>query len=140
MSRLPVLIAVLAAVAGPAAAQNSIQPGQMVRGELTASDPKLDDGSHYDCFSVQTRRGQSLQIDQTSDAFDSYLTVGAGSCANPTNPASDDDGGGAWEDCLLLPPIGLWRIVRACDGRARPSPPWRGEVGGPYSEGTGRVD
>lgn len=106
MSRLPVLIAVMTVVATPALAQNSIRPGQTVRGELTASDPTLDDGSHYDCFSVQTRRGQSLQIDQMSDAFDSYLTVGAGSCTNPTNPASDDDGGGGVNA----------RVVRAGDG------------------------
>jgi hypothetical protein len=106
MLRLSALIAVLAAVATPALAQNSIRPGQTVRGELTASDPTLDDGSHYDCFSVQTRRGQNLQIDQMSDAFDSYLTVGAGSCANPTNPASDDDGGGGVNS----------RVVRVGDG------------------------
>lgn len=106
MLRLPVLIAVLTAVAGPVVAQNSIRPGQTVRGELTTSDPTLDDGSHYDCFAVQTRQGQSLQIDQMSDAFDSYLTVGAGSCANPTNPESDDDGGGGVNS----------RVVRMGDG------------------------
>jgi len=106
MSRLPVLIAVMTVVATPAIAQESIRPGQTVRGELTTSDPRLDDGSHYDCFSVQTRRGQSLQIDQTSEAFDSYLTVGTGSCANPTDPASDDDGGGGLNS----------RLVRAGDG------------------------
>jgi len=106
MLRLSALIAVLAAVATPALAQNSIRPGQTVRGELTASDPTLDDGSHYDCFAVQTRRGQSLQIDQMSDAFDSYLTVGAGSCATPDNPASDDDGGGGVNA----------RVVRVGDG------------------------
>lgn len=93
MLRLPVLIAVLTAVAGPVFAQNSIRPGQTVRGELTTSDRKLSDESHYDCFSVQTRQGQTLQIDQMSDAFDSYLIIGSGSCQALTNAVTDDDGG-----------------------------------------------
>mgnify|MGYP003641370592 CR=1 FL=1 len=93
MLRLPALIALIAVVAGPAAAQTSIRPGQTLRGELSTSDPMLDDGSHYDCFTVQTRQGQRLQIDQTSDAFDSYMAIGSGTCTRLTNSANDDDGG-----------------------------------------------
>ena len=96
MLRLPLLIAAvtaITAVASPALAQNAIRPGQTVRGELTTSDPTLPDGSHYDCFQVQTRRGQTLQIDQISNAFDSYLIIGSGSCPALTNVADDDDGG-----------------------------------------------
>lgn len=93
MMRLPALIAAITVIAGPVAAQVSIRPGQTVQGELSASDPKLDDGSHYDCFAVQTREGQALQIDQMSEAFDSFLTVGTGTCTELTNSQSDDDGG-----------------------------------------------
>ena len=106
MLRLSALIVATAMVASPALAQQTIRPGQTVEGELTTSDPTLDDGSHYDCFSLQTRSGRTVQIDQTSSAFDSYLTVGTGSCALPTNPESDDDGGGGLNS----------RLVRAGDG------------------------
>lgn len=106
MLRFPALVVLTALIAGPAAAQTTIRPGQTAQGELSASDPMLDDGSHYDCFTVQTRQGQRLQIDQTSDAFDSYLTIGTGACGNPTSAESDDDGGGGLNS----------RLVRTGDG------------------------
>jgi len=106
--RLYALAAILAAVAGPALAQDpTLRPGQSVAGELTTSDPTLGDGSHYDCFVVPTRQGQRLQIDQTSDAFDSYLTVGVGNCVVLADPESDDDGGGGLNS----------RLVHVGDGR-----------------------
>tara|TARA_R110002167_G_scaffold9558_1_gene44181 strand:+ start:698 stop:1393 length:696 start_codon:yes stop_codon:yes gene_type:complete len=100
------MIALITVIAGPAAAQTVIRPGQTAQGELTTSDPALDDGSYFDCFQVQTRQGQRLQIDQTSDAFDSYLTIGTGACGNPTSAESDDDGGGGLNS----------RLVRTGDG------------------------
>lgn len=106
MLRFPALVVLTALIAGPAAAQTTIRPGQTAQGELSASDPMLDDGSHYDCFTVQTRQGQRLQIDQTSDAFDSYLTIGTGACGNPTSAESDDDSGGGLNS----------RLVRTGDG------------------------
>ncbi len=101
MSRFPALIALMAAVSSPALAQDWLRPGQTVTGELTTSDPTLDDGSHYDCFVVPTRQGQRLQIDQTSEAFDSYLTIGGGICEALIDPESDDDGGGGLNSRLI---------------------------------------
>lgn len=106
MVRIAVVITLVGLSAGPVAAQTTIRPGQTIQGQLSASDPTLADDSHYDCFAVQTRAGQSLQIDQTSDAFDSYLTVGTGDCATLTNTQSDDDGGGGLHS----------RITRTGDG------------------------
>jgi hypothetical protein len=83
-----------------------------VAGELTTSDPTLGDGSHYDCFVVPTRQGQRLQIDQTSDAFDSYLTVGVGNCVVLADPESDDDGGGGLNSRLVHVGDGGVLIIR----------------------------
>ena len=83
-----------ASLAGPAPAVTRLNVGQTVSGALSASDPTLPDHSHYDCFSVQTRAGQRLQIDQTSSAFDSYLSVGSGSCESLSGADRDDDSGG----------------------------------------------
>lgn len=114
MSRWPAFVAVMAVVANQAAAQTSLSPGQSVQGELTASDPKLGDGSHYDCFTLQTRQGQILQIDQTSDAFDSYLQAGSGSCSgNLSDPVSDDDSGGGLNARLEIRGDGRLLTVKA---------------------------
>lgn len=83
-----------ASLAGPAPAVTRLNVGQTVSGTLSASDPTLSDNSHYDCFSVQTRAGQRLQIDQTSSAFDSYLSVGTGGCESLSGAQRDDDSGG----------------------------------------------
>jgi hypothetical protein len=99
---LVMLALVVAAAAGPAAAQNSIRPGQKLTGLLASSDPKLDDDSHYDCFTLQTRRGQTLQIDQTSDAFDSFIQIGTGGCDAFQHQQSDDDSGGGLNSRLVI--------------------------------------
>lgn len=83
-----------ASLAGAAPTVTRLNVGQTVNGTLSPSDRTLPDNSHYDCFSVQTRVGQRLQIDQTSDDFDSYLSVGTGGCEQLTATARDDDGGG----------------------------------------------
>ena len=84
--------------AAPAARGNlsvtRLNVGQTVDGTLSGSDRQLSDNSFYDCFAVQTRVGQRLQIDQTSSDFDSYLSVGTGSCEQMTAVTGDDDGGG----------------------------------------------
>tara|TARA_R110002167_G_scaffold27139_6_gene92599 strand:+ start:8340 stop:9545 length:1206 start_codon:yes stop_codon:yes gene_type:complete len=79
---------------GQASSPTRLNVGEAVNGMLTASDQRLPDNSFFDCYSVQTRAGHRLQIDQTSTAFDSYLSVGTGSCEALTATARDDDGGG----------------------------------------------
>lgn len=87
------------AVGGTLAVQDNfpvtrLNVGQSVNGTLTSSDRRLSDDSFYDCFAVHTRVGQRLQIDQTSSEFDSYLSVGTGSCEQMTAVTGDDDSGG----------------------------------------------
>jgi hypothetical protein len=112
MTRWPALVALIAVVACPATAQTALRPGQTVQGELTASDPTLGDGSYFDCFTIQTRPGQTLQIDQVSDEFDSYLAAGSGSCASMTNAISDDDGGGGLNSRLAFEGDGSRLFIR----------------------------
>ena len=113
MPRLPALVALLAAVAGPALAQTALRPGQTVQGELSTSDSTLGDGSYFDCFTIQTRPGQTLQIDQVSDAFDSYVQAGTGTCGNLSGIVSDDDSGGGLNARLQVEGHGGVLTIRA---------------------------
>lgn len=91
----PALVLTAALLAAtPVAAQSRLAVGQTVQGELTSSDQRLQDGSYIDCYVVQTRAGQRLQVDQSSSDFDSFLSVGTGSCEQLTVLARDDDSGG----------------------------------------------
>lgn len=108
-----ILLGVLVAVIATPAAAQSIRVGQTINGELTTSDLRLDDGSYVDCYDLQTRTGQRLQIDQTAALFDSYLSVMTGGCQNPTGLlARDDDSGGGLNSRLVLDGDGaLWGLA-----------------------------
>jgi len=87
------LAATCAAV--PAAAQQTVTLGQTVRGRLEASDPKLDDGSHYDIWNYRGRAGERIVVTLRSSDFDAYLAFGkisGGECSD--NCQTDDDGAG----------------------------------------------
>ena len=94
MFRPAFILAAALLAATPAAAQSRLTLGQTISGELTPSDPRLSDETHYDCYAVETTPGRRVQIDMTSDAFDSYLMAGGGNCTTLTNGEQDDDGGG----------------------------------------------
>jgi len=93
-----ITLAAVAALAAPtlALAQTAtLSPGQKMRGTLSATDPKLDDDSHYRCYRMQTQAGQRYRVELTSDDFDAYLAVGKGaSCAEMEPAETDDDGAG----------------------------------------------
>ncbi|HYW13595.1 MAG TPA: pre-peptidase C-terminal domain-containing protein [Longimicrobium sp.] len=94
MIRTSLLLGVLlAGAAVPAAAQNSIRPGQTVQGELASDDPLLDDDTHFDVWRFQGQAGHTYQVTLRSDDFDAYLAVGSdgGGC---DGCATDDDGAG----------------------------------------------
>jgi plastocyanin len=84
------------AFAAPAAAQaqRTVNVGQTVSGALTADDPKAEDQSAYDDYSLQLRAGQSVEIVMSSDAFDSYLLLGRGTGSAFEQKANDDDSAG----------------------------------------------
>lgn len=94
MLRPAFILAVAAVFATPVAAQTRLTLGQTVIGELTSSDQTLNDQTHFDCFSVETVPDRRVQVDMTSDDFDSYLMAGGGACTQMTDAVQDDDGGG----------------------------------------------
>ncbi|HEU0054182.1 MAG TPA: hypothetical protein VFQ39_13440 [Longimicrobium sp.] len=94
----PALAAALLAslAAAPAHAQREITAGQTVTGQLDASDPTLEDDSHYELWSYRGRAGERLVITLRSSDFDAYLAFGkidgGGECEDACD--SDDDNGG----------------------------------------------
>lgn len=104
-----VLVAVGSTPASALQDVDMIETGQTRTGELSSSDPVLDNGSHYDCFVVQTRQGQTLQIDQASQAFDSYMQVGTGDCSALTLIDSDDDSGDSLDSRIFV--VGDGRVL-----------------------------
>lgn len=72
----------------------AIRSGQSVSGELTESDPRMDDASRYDFYSFNARRGQQVVVTMRSTAFDSYMALGQIDGESFTSLESNDDGGG----------------------------------------------
>lgn len=77
-----------------AQAQRTINVGQTLSGALTAEDPKSEDQSAYDDFSLRLNAGQSVEIMMSSSAFDSFLLLGTGTGSAFSSSATDDDSGG----------------------------------------------
>ncbi|HEX8454649.1 MAG TPA: PPC domain-containing protein [Longimicrobium sp.] len=82
------------AFALPLHAQVPIRVGQTVRGELSATDPKADDDSHYDLYTFRARQGERVTFTLRSSAFDAYLAVGRMEGGEFDQIESDDDGAG----------------------------------------------
>lgn len=92
MLRTSILAAALA-LSLPLHAQ-TIRAGQTVNGELSASDPRLDDGSHYDLYTFRGRRGERVNFEMRSQAFDAWLSIGRMANGRYTELRSDDDDAG----------------------------------------------
>lgn len=94
MYRTLLLGLLVAGAAAPAAAQGTIQPGQRVTGQLTAADPTLDDGSHYDVWRFEGQAQHRYRVTLRSDDFDAYLAVGPSVGEECDGCQTDDDGAG----------------------------------------------
>lgn len=95
MIRTSLLLGVLlAGTALPAAAQGTIRPGQTVRGDLSSSDPVLDDNTHYDIWRFRGEAGHVYGVTLRSEDFDAYLAVGPSAGGDCEECESDDDEGG----------------------------------------------
>jgi hypothetical protein len=69
----------------------TLQVGQVHSGELLASHPQMSDGSHADCFQLDTEAGKEYSVTLRSTDFDSYLMLGIGSCADVMLSLENDD-------------------------------------------------
>ena len=75
----------------------AVAVGESMTGELTETDPTLDDGkgAYYDLYRVTMRKGQGIVIDMTAPGdLDSYLAIGRMDGDTLAVEANDDDGGG----------------------------------------------
>ncbi|MBV9900558.1 MAG: caspase family protein [Alphaproteobacteria bacterium] len=112
---LGLLLAATAFVAAPAAmgqvapAPQPIAIGQTVSGELSPNDAQRRSGKFEDVYLIEGHRGQRLQLDLSSDAFDSYLVVTG---PEGFNLANDDGDENSLNSRLVLqfPADGSYRI------------------------------
>lgn len=103
-------VSLTAVLAAGAASAQSISVGQTVRGTIAASDPALDDGSHYDCWVFNAPAGV-YTVDYGSEDFDAYLVVGKGrDCQGATHVSNDDWGDGLNSHAEFRTDGGPWFI------------------------------
>lgn len=94
-----------------AEAQSSIRPGQTIEGRLSAQDSKLEDGSYYQCFTLNTVADRVYVLTLKSGDFDAFLSAGPGrNCQDVEN--GNDDGPDMGTDSQLTVPStgGVWTI------------------------------
>jgi hypothetical protein len=65
--------------------------GELLSAELLTSHPQMSDGSHADCFHLNTMPGKEYSVTLRSSVFDSYLMLGAGPCADVMLELESDD-------------------------------------------------
>jgi hypothetical protein len=65
--------------------------GQLLSAELLTSHPQMSDGSHADCFHLDTEPGKDYSVTLRSTVFDSYLMLGAGPCSDVMLELEGDD-------------------------------------------------
>ncbi|MDQ1674836.1 MAG: hypothetical protein QOC98_3398 [Frankiaceae bacterium] len=87
-----------------------IAPGQTVAGELSSNDAQRRSGKFEDVYVIAGHRGQRLQLDLSSDAFDSYLVVTGPEGFNLAN--DDQDGADTLNSRIVLqfPSDGAYRV------------------------------
>jgi hypothetical protein len=92
----------------------SIRSGQTVNGELTESDPRMEDASRYDLYSFNARRGQEVVATMRSSAFDSYMALGQidGESFNSIESNDDSAGGNDARINFRVPRDGAY-VIRA---------------------------
>ena len=95
---------------GPAVAQQRIQPGATVQGDLSRGDDQLDSGEFVDTYEIQGRAGQRLSVVMRSADFDTYLMIRGPSGFSQDNDDAGDDGTNAALD-VRLPADGTYRIT-----------------------------
>ncbi|MGV3577572.1 caspase family protein [Brevundimonas sp.] len=95
---------------GPAIAQQRIQPGGTVQGDLSRGDDQLDSGEFIDVYEVQGRAGQSLSVTMSSGDFDTYLMIRGPGDFQEDNDDSGEDGTNSALD-VRLPADGIYRIT-----------------------------
>ncbi len=69
--------------------------GAPMTGELTETDPTVDDkGAYFDLYKISARKGQKLLIEMASGDIDSFVGIGRMTPDSLLIDETDDDGGG----------------------------------------------
>ena len=116
----PLLTALAAAAAAPVALPSqarTLRVGQTVRDSLVKADAKFPDGSHYKLYGFLGTKGDTVNIDLTSDDFDANLVLAD---ASGNRLALNDDGG---ENCnarltFVPPSTGNYRVYANSSSQA----------------------
>lgn len=101
------------------ATPRAIEPNTEVSGSLDDGDPQGDDDSYFDYWTYQGRQGERIKISLSSEAFDTYLTLGTMQNGQFTEIDSNDDSGDSTNSVLeaTLPSTGTFVIrVKALSG------------------------
>lgn len=85
-----------------AVVQRPLSVGETVSGELSASDPELDEGGYFHEYVMDASAGDAFRITLRSGEFDSYLRWGTKSGESFTEVASDDDSGGDLDSMIQV--------------------------------------
>lgn len=109
----PYTLSVAERQAGPTTATpHPIEPGQEVTGTLNDEDPQGEDDSFYDYWTYQGKAGERLRITMTSDAFDTFVSIGTVDGNSYNELAGNDDGPEGTNSVLefTLPNDGVYTI------------------------------
>ena len=102
--------AALALLAGSAIAQQRLQPGAPVSGDLRQGDQQLSSGEFLDVYEFQGRAGDQVSLRLRSEDFDAYLMVnGPGDFSEENDDGSDGDTSSVMN--LRLPASGTYRVM-----------------------------
>lgn len=100
----------MALVGGAAYAQQRLQPGATVSGDLRQGDEQLDSGEFVDTYSFQGRAGDRVSLSMTSGEFDPYLLInGPGDFSEENDDREDGDTGAGLD--VRLPATGTYRVM-----------------------------
>lgn len=99
----------------PLMVRGSLAVGRSTAATLTDDDLQVSLGHFAAGWEIQAERGQTVQIDMMSDAFDPFFYM-----VGPGMPSLySEDAGGDASLCVRAPDSGGYRIVAAADGEAR---------------------
>jgi hypothetical protein len=100
---------------GPTVATpHPIEPNAEVTGHLNDEDPAGDDGSFFDYWTYQGKAGDRLRITMSSEAFDTFVSIGTLDGTSYNELGGNDDGTDGTNSLLefTLPNDGIY-VIRA---------------------------
>lgn len=97
----------------PTAGAPPAEPGTWLTGQLDASDPMLDDGTHYDMWVLSGEQGERYVITMESDDFDAFLMIAGPLEGEIAVLAEDDDSAGGTNARVefVIPRTGSYAVV-----------------------------